>query len=287
MNPSRRVARISIIALLCIASVIWAAVLDESKSGVLTVSFLDVGQGDAIFIESPTGSQVLIDGGPGSAVLRKLSSVMPWYDRSVDMVIGTHADMDHISGLIEMLPRYRVGAALVPSTKGASGAWKTYLDELNVEEKSGTKVFIAQRGERIDIGGGAYLEVLFPDRMLPDIETNTGCIVTRLVYGDTSFMLSCDSPKEIENYLVLLDGKHLKSNVMKAGHHGSKNSSSPLFVGMVDPAYTVFSRGCDNKYGHPAPETVATFKQFDIPMSDTCREGTVTFVSDGQTVMRK
>lgn len=287
MTRSRLGTLYAIIFLFFITCVIWAAVLRETRTGVLTVSFLDIGQGDAIFIESPTGNHVLIDGGPDSAVLRKLPTVMPWYDRSIDLVIGTHADMDHIGGLVELLPRYRVGEALVPSTKGASGVWKTYLEELRNEEGSGAKVLVAERGERIDIGGGAHLDVLFPDRSLPDIETNTGCIVTRLVYGNTSFMLSCDAPKEIENYLVLLDGKNLKSDVLKAGHHGSKNSSSPLFVGMVDPAYAVFSRGCNNKYGHPAPETVATLKRFNIPTSDTCKEGTITFVSDGQTVRRK
>lgn len=266
---------------------IWIAALHEDRQGLLTVSFLDIGQGDAIFIDSPTGRQVLIDGGPGSEVLRKLPTVMPWYDRSIDLMIGTHADSDHISGLIEVLPRYRVGEILVPSTKGDTEPWRTYLREVHLEEASGARVRVAERGERIDLGGGAYVDVLFPDRKLPDIETNTGCIVTKLVYGKTSFMLPCDSPKIIEEYLAELDGAELKSTVLKAGHHGSKNSSSALFVGLVDPSYVVFSRGCKNRYGHPAPETIATFERFRIPTSDTCTEGTVTFVSDGQTVMRK
>ena len=287
MTPSRRLTLLSIVVLLFVTGVIWVAVLQEERTGQLSVSFLDVGQGDAIFIKSPTGKQILIDGGPGSAVLRQLPRTMPWYDRSIDMIVGTHADMDHISGLIELLPRYRVETALVPSTKGTSGAWKTYLDELQTEEQSGAQVLLAQRGERIDIGGGAYLRVLFPDRELPNIETNTGCIVTQLVYGSTAFMLPCDSPSAIENYLALIDGTNLKSDVLKAGHHGSKTSSSPLFVGLVNPRYVVFSRGCDNTYGHPSPETDATFERFAIPILDTCTEGTITFVSVGQTVSRK
>ncbi len=287
MKKSERLTLGAILVLTAVACIVWIAVLHEDRHGELSVSFLNVGQGDAIFVESPTGKQVLIDGGPGGAVLRELGHTMPWYDRSIDLVIGTHADTDHIGGLIEVLPRYRVAEALVPSTEGETGAWRTYLDELRTEEKSGARVLEARRGERFDLGDGAYLEVLFPDRALTHIETNTGCIVTRVVYGETSFMLPCDAPREIENYLALLDGAHLKSTVLKAGHHGSKNSSSPLFVGLVDPAYAVFSRGCDNTYGHPAPETVATFAQFKIPALDTCTDGTITFVSDGHTVVRK
>ncbi len=97
-------------------------------------------------------------------------------------------------------------------------------------------------------------------------------------------MLDCDAPQSIENYLVKLDGKNLKSDVLKAGHHGSKTSSSPLFVGYVDPAYAVYSRSCDNTYGFPHAETVSTFARFDVPTLDTCKQGTITFVSDGTKV---
>lgn len=278
---------IAVVLLAAFSAAVWYAVLHEDRTNVLTVSFLNIGQGDAVFIESPTGRQVLIDGGPGTAVLRELPRVMPWYDRSIDLVLGTHADMDHIGGLIELLPRYRVSAVLVPSTVGTSDAWRRYLDELKAEEKSGARVYEALRGERVNLGGGAYLDVLFPDRTVANLETNTGCVVTKLVYGETSFMLPCDAPAPIEQYLTLLDGANLKSSVLKAGHHGSKTSSAPLFVGLVDPQYAVFSRGCDNTYGHPSPETVATFERFKIPVLDTCTEGTITFVSDGKTVVRQ
>ena len=119
------------------------------------------------------------------------------------------------------------------------------------------------------------------------MDTNDGCVVVRLVYGATAFMLSCDAPQSIENYLVTLGTSTLKSNVLKAGHHGSKTSSSPLFLGYVAPEYGVYSRGCENKYGHPAQQTIDTFARFDIPTLDTCKDGTVTFVSDGQTIARR
>src|SRR5262249_4003824 len=148
------------------------------------------------------------------------------------------------------------------SVLGNTATWNAF--EKSVENEH-ARVVTAMRGQVIDLGtskAGAphvYLEVLAPDRNVPNIETNTGCVVTRLVYEDTSFMLPCDAPQAIEKYLAALDGGKLKSDVLKAGHHGSKTSSSPLFVGYVDPDYAVFSRGCDNTYGFPHKETVETF----------------------------
>jgi beta-lactamase superfamily II metal-dependent hydrolase len=105
-----------------------------------------------------------------------------------------------------------------------------------------------------------------------------------LVYGDTSFLFTGDSPQAIEKYLVSLDGTRLKSDVLKVGHHGSKTSSASVFVGYVSPQYAVLSRGCANSYGHPHQEVLDTFARFEIEMLDTCKEGTITFVSDGTTV---
>ena len=263
---------------------IWYAALREDRHGILTVSFLDIGQGDSIYIEAPSGRQVLIDGGSDSSVIRRLSQVMPFWDRSIDVVVGTHPDADHIGGLVDVLPRYSVGMVVQSSVQGSTATWKTFEREISEE---GAQVVIAKRGQIIDLGEGAYLEVLFPDRDVPKVETNTGCVVTRLVYGATSFLLPCDTTQAVEKYIVGLDGAALKSNVLKAAHHGSKTSSAPLFVGFTQPEYGVISRGCNNSYGHPNQETLDTFARFDIPISDTCKDGTITFVSDGKTVTKR
>ena len=282
-NSSRWLGVILLIAA-CIACIIWYAAMREDRHGLLTVTFLNIGQGDSIFIDAPSGRQAIIDGGPDSSVLRELSKVMPWYDRSIDLLIPTHPDADHVTGLIDVLARYKVGIIMQSSVIGSTATWNTLEKSISRE---GATVLTAQRGQIVDLGDGAYLEVLSPDRSLPNAETNTACVVTRLVYGNTSFMLSCDAPQAIENYLVDLDGTALKSTVLKAGHHGSKNSSSPLFVGYVDPQYVVYSRGCNNKYGHPNQETIDTFARFGIPTLDTCKDGAITFVSDGQAVARQ
>jgi competence protein ComEC len=285
MTKSQRLTLSVLIIASLIVGVIGFAAFREDRHGVLTVSFLDIGQGDAIFIDAPSGRQVLVDGGPPSgAVLRRLGSAMPWWDRSIDVVLSTHPDADHVGGLIDVLARFTVGTIIRSSVEGDT---KTFAAFNKAEADEGAHLVTAMRGQVVDLGAGTYLEILAPDRAVPGVDTNDGSIVARLVYGATSFMLTGDAPQSIENYVVALGTSTLKSDVLKAGHHGSKTSSSALFLGFVDPAYGVYSRGCDNKYGHPNQETIDMFARFGIPTLDTCTEGTITFVSDGQTVVRK
>ena len=288
MRRSALVSGIVVLILFALAIGIWYAVISEDRGGKLTVSFLNVGQGDAIFIDAPSGRQALIDGGRGRVVLRELARASPWWDRSIDVVVATHPDLDHIGGLPDVLARYRVGLVMRSSVLDEGSADSAAFDAAaDAEAKQGAALLVAKRGQIIDLGGGASMEVLYPDRDVSGVETNAGSIVARLVYGETAFMLTGDAPQAIEEYLALLDGKELHSNVLKAGHHGSKTSSSALFVGFVNPNFGVFSRGCDNSYGHPHAEVVALFKRFEIPALDTCKDGAITFVSDGTTVRRR
>lgn len=256
----------------------------EDRNGLLTVSFLDVGQGDAIFIDAPSGIQVLIDGGPGSSVLRELSRVMPWYDRSIDVVVATHPDADHIEGLVSVLERYSVGTVVASSVEGTTALAETFDSRVDEE---GARMFVVQRGDVIDLGKGARIEILFPDRSVSHVATNVGCIVARLTYGDTSFMLPCDTTQAVEEYITRLDPASVDADVLKAAHHGSKTSSALPFVAAVSPAYAVYSRGCDNMYGHPHQEVIATFARLEVPTLDTCERGTITFVSDSVSVKLK
>lgn len=276
----KNTALITILILVGVCAVVWYAVWRKSDTA-LTVSFLDVGQGDAIFIETPSGQQMLIDGGSNRAVLRQLSRIMPWYDRTIDVVVATHPDQDHIGGLIDVLERYRV-RTIVESGVGDNGGDATAFKE-TVARETATRLE-ARRGEILDLGDGVRFEILFPDRHLPLVETNTASIIGRLVYGSTAFMLTGDAPQATEEYVTQLDMGYMRASVLKVGHHGSHTSSSPLFVGFVDPQYAVFSRGCDNRYGHPHADVVALFKKMEIATFDTCTDGTITFVSDGQTV---
>src|SRR3989344_5869974 len=140
---------------------IWYVVLNESFGGKLEVAVLDIGQGDAIFIESPGGQEVLVDGGPDRSVLSALAKIMPFYDRSIDLLVVTNPDKDHIAGFVDVIKKFKVGAMLIPGTFNDTAVYKALLD---TAEKSGVKIILGRRGEKIILGGGAYLEVLFPDR---------------------------------------------------------------------------------------------------------------------------
>lgn len=251
---------------------------------LLCVVFLDVGQGDAIFIQSPSGVQMLIDTGRDESVLRGLSDIMSFSDRDIDYVLVTHPDADHIGGLVEILERYKVGEVIRTENESDTGLWTASESQI---EKEGSKVTMARRGQSFSLGDGVRLEILFPDTDPTEFESNTASIVARLIYGDTAFMLTGDSPKSIEEYLVLVEGEYLKSDVLKAGHHGSRTSTSELFLAEVDPDFAVISAGKDNSYGHPHVEVTDALFNYGVETSSTAEIGHVVFWSDGKTVYKK
>lgn len=248
----------------------------------LTVAFLDVGQGDAIFIQAPSGEQMLIDGGATSgALLRELGRVMPFYDRSIDIVLATHADQDHIGGLPSVLERFRVGMFVRTATMASTSAYRTLLQTVE-ERKVKTEIIMAP--ENLDLGGGAEFDILFPDKDTTGWETNDSSIVGKLIYGNNSFLLTGDSPTKIETYLVKKYGALLKSDVLKAGHHGSKFSSSELYLKTVLPMFTIISASLNNRYGHPNQETLDRLIKINSQVLKTMGQGSVIFKSDGQNL---
>jgi len=246
--------------------------------GALCVSFLDIGQGDATFIESPEGVQVLIDGGPGSSVISKLAEVMNYFDRDIDMVIPTHPDADHISGLVDVFDRFDVGTVVMTENENDTAVFRALKERIETEDAD---VIYARRGQTYDLGGGATLEILFPETDASDMESNESSIVARLTYGDTSFLFTGDSPKRVEEYLVLAEGEHLQSDVLKVGHHGSRTSTSDLFLAEVAPTYAIISAGKDNRYGHPHVEVTDLLFNYGVITKNTADEGSIYMVSDG------
>ncbi len=281
----RKNFRLYALAALVAATVfIWYVALAEERGGKLTVAFLDVGQGDAAFIESPTGVQVLVDGGPGRGVLRALGREMPFFDRSLDVVIATHPDQDHIGGLPDVLARYKVAHIIEPGVAVETAVYRAFVEGIAREGATRT---LARRGERIVLGGGVFLDILFPDRDPSGLEPNVASIVAKLTYGETSFLLTGDSPKSIEGYLAALDGTALDVDVLKVGHHGSKTSTSDQLLGLASPAYVVISAGKGNRYGHPHSEVLDALSRFDVEELGTYERGTIIFESDGREVRLK
>ncbi|MCU0678675.1 MAG: MBL fold metallo-hydrolase [Candidatus Pacebacteria bacterium] len=260
------------------AVLVWWSGEVATPSPYLTVTFLDVGQGDAILIETPDGVQALIDGGRDGAILRELARELLWGDRTLDLVIGTHPDQDHIGGLVDVLARYDVSQLLTTENRGETMTASSYQDALLRE---GGPIIYARAGQVYTLGASTTLTVLSPTRNPSMLESNTSSIVVRLSYGDVDFMLTGDAPMSIEDYLVVAYGEVIQSEVLKLGHHGSKTSTSELFLKTVAPTHAVVSAGKDNSYGHPHEEVVERVRAYGAVVANTATDGPVTFVTDG------
>lgn len=262
---------------------VWYAAAAEERRE-LTIAFLDVGQGDAIYIESPAGVRVLVDGGPGRSVLAGLGVLMPFYERSLDLIVVSNPDQDHIAGLVDVLGRYDVGAVLEPGTVPQTQIYDIFSHAVSEE---GSRRILARRGMRIDLGRGVTLDILFPDREASGLSTNTGSIVAKLAYGETSVMLPGDTTSAIEEYLAMRDGERLDVDILKLAHHGSKTSSSDAFLSATTPDYAIISAGKENRYGHPHGDVLKRLKRRGVPVLATFKEGAIVFESDGVRLRRK
>jgi competence protein ComEC len=247
--------------------------------GKLHVYFFDVGQGDAIFVRTPGGQKILVDGGPSPTALEEeLAGVMPFWDRSLDLVVLTHPDQDHQAGLIPVLERYEVARALanpVAETEAAALPWREHV------ARSGAASLTGKRGLRLS-DDGVTLTVLNPGDQ-PFVGTasddNNNSLVMRLEYGATAFLLTGDAEQEAEGSM-LSAGVPLHADVLKVAHHGSRLSTSAAFVAAVSPGLAVIQVGADNRFGHPHPDVIARLGNMQVLRTD--RAGRIEVVSDGR-----
>jgi len=263
----------------------WIGVFQLSQAN-LEVTFFDVGQGDSIFIETPSGHQILIDGGPTSVVLEKLGKEMPFWDRTIDLVVLTHPEHDHYGGLLEVLKRYKVENVL---WTGIIRDTAEYREWQKLIKEEGADVFIAQAGQNIELARNdiANLEVLYPFESLEGQEmkdSNNTSVITKLVYGESSFLFTGDIYQSVERELLNLVKQRLESDVLKVGHHGSKTSSAEEFIEKVAPEIAVIQAGRDNSYGHPHEITLATLEKYGINILRTDLDGDIKIISDGYAV---
>jgi competence protein ComEC len=257
----------------------WLAV-GQLPDGRLHVAFLDVGQGDAILITTPAGQQVLVDGGPSPAALTAaLGEEMPFWDRSLDVVLLTHPDHDHLTGLVEVLRRYDVNAWLDNGQAGESDL-AAECEKLLAAEGAARQVVAA--GDRLDLGQGISLEILHPPAGgMAGGDANANSVVARLTWAQASFLLAADVDFEAEA-LLLRSGRPLAAQVLKVAHHGSGTSSGVDFLAAVAPRYAVISVGEDNDFDHPAAALLARLAApGDITVLRTDQDGTVEFATDG------
>lgn len=250
----------------------------------VTVSYLNIGQGDSILIESTNGKHILIDGGPDKKVLSELGKAMPFFNRTIDVMMESHPDKDHIGGLPEVTSRYKVGTFLEPGVESPN----TVDNELHARVKQkNIPDILARKGMKVDMGDGSVLEILFPDRDVSRFETNDASIVARYVYGKTCFLFTGDSPSKMEEYLIGVYKESLKCDVLKAGHHGSRTSTSDEYLHFVKPEFAIISAGKGNSYGHPHKETLERLANSSVKVLSTIDLGTIKMISDGKRVWEK
>lgn len=251
---------------------LWLSVLQRQGTQI-EVAFLAVGQGDAILIQSGR-QQILIDGGrEGKALLDALGREIPFYDRTIEVVIATHPDADHIGGLSTLFDRYQIGQFIETGALDAKDTVDSELVMRAVERYQIAKDVPGRSGVQLELAQGGVLTLLYP-MALPlsaDTESNDGSIVARFDFGETSFLFTGDLPHE-ETFLPTLE----PVDVLKVAHHGSRYSTSDAWLDLVQPTEAILSVG-KNSYGHPHQEVLDRLAQWGIATFRTDELGSIIY----------
>ncbi len=264
-----RTVLFALLATLAIAFGLWLYLI-RSDADITRVVFLSVGQGDAILI-SQGMNQVVIDGGrDGRLLLSRLGRHVPFYDRTIETLIPTHPDADHIGGLSALLERYRVETVFDTGARTDTKSAFLFYRDL---EREGTRTVPALRGTSLTLPRDGKLSVLYPYApLLADVsETNEGSIVARFEFGETSFLFTGDLPDE-EHFISDL----APVDVLKVAHHGSQFSTSDAFLDLVRPSEAVISVG-ENRYGHPHASVLERLAAHRVAISRTDTEGDIVY----------
>lgn len=264
----------AIIFLLLVLSLVLAGILFHVRAQKLEVIFLDVGQGDAILIQKGS-NQILIDGGASAQKeLEELGKYIPFWDRTIEVIIATHPDQDHIAGLLGVMKNYKVEIEIDNAAKGDSQLYQSYLQM--IEDKKIDRLQ-GRRGMNLKLDD-ANLTILYPGNDLANNpkDTNADSIVAKLVYGENSILFTGDFPTE-EDAKIFVSGVDLRADILKVAHHGSKYASSDEFLDKVKPREAIISVGKENRYGHPAQEVVDKLKVRGIVVRRTDETGDIVY----------
>lgn len=239
----------------------------------LKIIFLDVGQGDAEFIEWANGEQMLIDCGKDATVLSALGRVMKYYDKEIDYLAVTHPDLDHYGGCIDVLKRFEVKNIIYTGLQKDDKGWNYFWDMIDQEGANYIEI-AARETKQID---GATFDFLYPDKSLnQNVQDNNSSLVFKLTYGQNDILFMGDAEEELENYLLEKYKNDLDAEILKVGHHGSGGSSSQNFIDMVSPDWSIISVG-KNYYGHPSRRVLNRLIRAGSQILRTDESGDIAF----------
>jgi competence protein ComEC len=288
MDPRlNRIFNNAVLALLSLAVItVWLAVAARPQN-LLQVIFCDVGQGDAVLIKTPQNKKVLIDGGPDDQVLNCLSRQLPFYERTLDLVVLTHPHADHVGGLVDVLNSFSVRAIVHNKIAYQSADYQKFLE---LASQHGIPLHNVFAGDRMALDSATSFSVWYPPRDARQLsgagfdpfdgeDINDSSLVFELVCGDFTALFTGDSPDVVQNFL-LGEGVVSPVRVLKVAHHGARDGLSSEFLKKLNPALAIISVGANNKYGHPHKETLEKLKDAGVQIKRTDLDGTVEVTSD-------
>ena len=249
-------------ALFVVAVAAGVSVWAGRPSQELRIWFADVGQGDGIILRTPTKETIVVDGGPRQDFVQEVDSHIPVTDRNIDLLVVSHADADHITGLAALVESGRVRNALI--NRDSTKQTKIYQRLLTALEQQHVNVIEARAGQQYSFGE-VQVRVLWPTEtsLTSRKESNEKSIVLRVSYGSQDILLTGDAPSLVEKKL-LEQGSVLDAEVLKVGHHGSASSTSEDFLRAVQPDIAILSVGAKNRYGHPSARVVSLLQKSGI-----------------------
>lgn len=260
-----------ILVFIILSILLFTIYRDDNK---LKINFLDIGQGDAIVIRTPSGQNILIDGGPDNKLLSELAKVLPWWERDIDYLVISHYHADHMVGFIELFNKYKIKHILVTAQQPDDFLYHVWEDKLAEKNITAT---IVRAGEKFVVSDDLYWQVILADSNHKDYNENS--LVMKLTYKDNNFLFTGDLGIEGEKK-ILNSGMDIDSEYLKVGHHGSRYSSSQEFLQAVSPDFCIIQSGVDNDYKHPHQEALDRLENVGCQIMNTQDSGLISFEID-------
>jgi competence protein ComEC len=264
-----------------ISSSLLALYISEStrlKDKLLHVVFCDVGQGDGIYIRTPEGSDIVIDGGPDNSILLCLRENMPFWDRTIELVILTHPDADHYTGLVSVEEHYRIKSFATSFTPKETPGYQVLADELLAQ--GAVQRFICQ-GDKFSFEDGLHLSIVWPRSCtIGSTDKNDNSVVTLLEYKDLQILMTGDAEEHIGDFYQSIVGD---IDILKVPHHGSKDGVDGEYLEAIKPEVAILSVGAKNRYKHPSTDILNILEAHNIRILRTDKSGDIKVKSDGDT----